>query len=558
MRLLPFLVLGLLVLSDAAPATRLEAVPEPGDTVPGTLATDPLVLRIQKALGDEGSYDGPIDGLYGPATRAAVAAYRRRAGMPDGALDEDLARHIETAAEVRRLLTRLRRARSANIESARAALLANPATRHLLDDSNGTPEAADPTRDPTPCFRSPTPACLLAEAAESSKAVADDERRFWALGELLVAQAKAGLSSEAMATLRRIGDPRLVMRALGDIALARAEAARLDEALAAAEIIPDPRRKAETLVAIARVAAPKSARAATRARAALAKINDPEQRVALLAELAVGRMRNGDSTAARRHLDTAESIARRPENRDFRDAALRLVAAAHAEAGNAEHALALLDGMPHDERHASVLIAAATAQADAGRVDAAMRTAASIETRRYLPDVLSRIAVAQARSGDMASAAATLSHADAGIDAIDFPYARAYAAARVARSMIDILRLPRPFPVESILAAATRIDDPRLRTETLWSLTMVLERRGNGDGAAAARTAAEAAGRDIRGRLARIWMLAGIAHAWMTEGNPAEARETFDRALAVAEGLRNAWARTRALAKLSTALVDIQ
>ena len=43
---------------------------------------DQTVAEVQEALSDDGFYNGPIDGIAGPGTRAAVAAYQRSMGLP--------------------------------------------------------------------------------------------------------------------------------------------------------------------------------------------------------------------------------------------------------------------------------------------------------------------------------------------------------------------------------------------------------------------------------------------------------------------------------------------
>jgi len=54
------------------------AVPE---TSPGLVAGD-VVGNVQRVLRYRGFYSGPIDGLSGPATRAAIRAYDRSVGLP--------------------------------------------------------------------------------------------------------------------------------------------------------------------------------------------------------------------------------------------------------------------------------------------------------------------------------------------------------------------------------------------------------------------------------------------------------------------------------------------
>ncbi|WP_272521180.1 His-Xaa-Ser repeat protein HxsA [Providencia sp. PROV202] len=50
-----------------------------------------LVMRVQYALFDRGYFNGPIDGVMGPATRTAINNYRRSHGLPLTAyIDVDL------------------------------------------------------------------------------------------------------------------------------------------------------------------------------------------------------------------------------------------------------------------------------------------------------------------------------------------------------------------------------------------------------------------------------------------------------------------------------------
>jgi hypothetical protein len=42
----------------------------------------PLSVQVQAALSQQGYYNGPVDGIVGPGTRAAIAAYQRDNGLP--------------------------------------------------------------------------------------------------------------------------------------------------------------------------------------------------------------------------------------------------------------------------------------------------------------------------------------------------------------------------------------------------------------------------------------------------------------------------------------------
>jgi len=54
-----------------------------------------LTVQVQAALARQGYYHGDIDGIIGPESRAAIAAYKRDHGMePIGIIDGDLLRSL--------------------------------------------------------------------------------------------------------------------------------------------------------------------------------------------------------------------------------------------------------------------------------------------------------------------------------------------------------------------------------------------------------------------------------------------------------------------------------
>ncbi|MBF0247423.1 MAG: peptidoglycan-binding protein [Alphaproteobacteria bacterium] len=241
-----------LTLFDTAAGERID-VEQDRQSAPPVNAPEELVKRIQKGLADQGFYLGPITGRMDRKTEDAIRAYQASAELPvDGRPTAQLAMDLETGGKVGQLLNRLEEVRGASVKAARDALLAHPETRHLLNES-AQPDAQP--RDNAACMAEPEPRCLLLEAAASARDIDKPELRDWALGEILVSQAKAGLAKDALATTRRIHDPRLVMVALRDIAKAQAVGNRNDEAQAAAAIIPDAQLRAEAYAAIAEVQA---------------------------------------------------------------------------------------------------------------------------------------------------------------------------------------------------------------------------------------------------------------------------------------------------------------
>ncbi len=66
------------------------AAPAPGSRAVAFGASSRQVVSVQEDLGALGYYPGPIDGVPGPRTRAAIRAYQRAAGLAgDGGVTED-------------------------------------------------------------------------------------------------------------------------------------------------------------------------------------------------------------------------------------------------------------------------------------------------------------------------------------------------------------------------------------------------------------------------------------------------------------------------------------
>ena len=522
--------------------------------------SDPLVERIQQGLIRAGIYSGLVDGILGDATEEAIRTYQQRNDLAvDGRISENLAIHLETAVGVKGLLQRLEQSRQEDVESARQALLSNPATRHLLDDE-GASETADAARDPAPCFQNPTARCLLDEAAESAKAIPKDNMRDWALGELLAAQARAGLVDAAMVTVARIDDPRLVMAALREIAESQAAVGRGDDALAATGIIPDRDKRLEALAAIAAIHARRDepdavVRAVTGLLAEIADGDSALQRVTLMTRAATALATVGMREEADRILAEAESIARGVDPGQ-RPGVLRYVAAALAEMGRPDDALAILDDLEVAADKAPVLVAAARALVRSGSHDQALAAADAIEAARYRTIVLCSIAAARAEAGDTDAARALVSRAQVEVADITFPYARAFAMSRIALAHADIGKVDGADSFRRAVAAAQEIGDGQLRAHVLWTLAAERRRAGDGDGATETEALAEIASDDIKSALSRVWMYSEIAVGHLEIGEREAAWAAFRRALFTSEGIDNAWARARALSKVAGTLIE--
>lgn len=559
-------VLSLLFGAQALAAKRvpdLDALGIPGEEEG---RRDPLVERIQSGLAEAGFYLGPINGILNRETEAAIRAFQKRSGFPvDPKVTERLAQQLETGQKVQLLLQRLQTTRAKNIEQARKLLMSREATRSWLEKP--VDDVADPTRDPTPCFRAPEPACLLAEAAESAKAIPKPDMRDWARGEVLVAQAKAGLIPEAMDTARRVQDPRLIMVALKDIAEGRARAGQGAEALAAVDIIPDSLKQGEALAAIATLQANRGDAVAARGTVdrllvALGGLSDSLKRVSFQARGAVALARIGDEQAALANLETAEANALRESDRKLRDMGLRYVASALAEIGRPDEALDMLPRVQEETDRTPILISAANEHVRTGDVDRALEIAERIGEDRYQAVVLCRIANALAGSDRIEDAETLVGRANTLTRKIKLPFARDFAISHVALSLAELgistkdAEAARGFFDEAVTTAG-RINDNRLRAQTFWSLSARRGKAGDDAGAKETRSKARDSSFDIRSALSRTWMFGDIAVERAIAGKPDAAITAFRSGLKEAAEIDNAWARARALAKMSNTLTDL-
>jgi peptidoglycan hydrolase-like protein with peptidoglycan-binding domain len=80
---------------------RSERVVPRGDPIADTVNSD-IVTAVQEALAARGLYDGKVDGKLGAKTRASIAAYETRYGLPaTGTPSESLIAHLQRTAALR-------------------------------------------------------------------------------------------------------------------------------------------------------------------------------------------------------------------------------------------------------------------------------------------------------------------------------------------------------------------------------------------------------------------------------------------------------------------------
>ncbi|NQV84240.1 MAG: peptidoglycan-binding protein [Rhodospirillales bacterium] len=527
---------------------------------------DDLVIRVQKALTKLGIYRGTVDGRMSAETKTAVRKYQATAGIRvTGRISKKLVEGLENAFQVNLLLKRLDKVRIENMSAAREALLNHPATRDLVTGKKET--VADPTREKAVCLENVTVRCLLTEALESAKAVFKPELRDWALGEILVAQARAGLGPDAMATASRIRDPRLIIVALRDIAEGQAASGLNDKALAAADIISNPAKQAEALAAIADIQVKRGDFDAAKVTAArlletLKGLPEPLAQVSFQARSAVIFAHAANPQRAADILQKTEAFARKTIDARNMGVALRHVANAWAETEQLAQAMTILDDVTEHSNRTPVLITTATKQALAGDAAAALATARTIEEVRFRAIVLGQIALTQAEKNNLSAAEITLELALGAIKKIKLPYARSYAVSRVALSMAGIGKLPTarvraPSIFRKAIESAEEIDDNQLRAKTLWTIAAEQFRAGDEKGAQGTRARANQATGKMKSTLSRVWMFSEIAAGHATEGEEVAAWAAFDHGLSVARSIDNSWGRARAFGRLAATLIEL-
>ena len=74
--------------SSRAGSTRSYAAATPNST--STELTPDMIRNVQQTLQQNGSYHGPVDGVWGPSTQAAVRGYQQQHNLnATGQLDQD-------------------------------------------------------------------------------------------------------------------------------------------------------------------------------------------------------------------------------------------------------------------------------------------------------------------------------------------------------------------------------------------------------------------------------------------------------------------------------------
>ncbi len=524
--------------------------------VDDTVRFSALVSRIQEVLKQLGIYNGPVDGAYSATTERAIRIYESQVELPiTGQPTRELLDHLETVGRANRLLARLGETRERKQQRAREILSTSALAKRL---ENSETESANPLRDPSPCFSAPSPGCLLDEAFESAKAIADLKFRDWALGDIAVARAGAGLIDDVYRTISLIDDPRLTVAALRDSGIAWAKAGLGDEARGVVDGIHEPMTAAEIIAAIAvdeaRSGTPESlGRTLGELMMRAGESSDAPATATLLAKLVPELRAAGAEDAAQALLEvalhTAEDTAL---SNNERDRVLGEVATVLARGGETGRARLLLARIDDASQRRPALLALAEQSVIVGDSDEAIAAATDVGDTRYRVIALTDVAIAQARVGRIDDARRSIEQAKADTEKIDtrFTYAKAVAVSRIAAALAEI----RGF--EAATDAASKITDDGLRAQSLWHLASLQAR--DGQQADKTRSMALDAADKIASDLDRAWTLARLALSSARLDEWTLANETFEAAIKVARGIENGFARASALTKLASTLVALE
>ncbi len=547
-----------LFLTGQALAAKPSGLKEP-EVRPELYTLKNPVEQAQSLLSQLGFYEGKIDGIPGSDLENAIKAYEKSHGLKQtGKVTRDLLGHLENIGRVRALIKRLDQVRSSRQDEARQALLSDPRTRKLLN--NKKDDVADPTRDATYCFKSPSSQCLLKEAVESSRAVFEDDLRDWALGEILAAQVRVGMESAAMETASRIKDSRLVIAALTSIAKTHAQEGKLREALSGVNLIPVVQRRLSVLLEVARVYRERGKeedlrQVLVKIRAGAQSIDALEERLSMEIQ-AAELLASLDTEKALSQLDEIAERARVNARNGSQVTILRQAASAMASIGYPEWALKVLDKLPDDDARIPVLMSATRSFLKQKRFEAARNTLQRISADRYRAVILADTTLALWQANRRPQALEIWEESLVLANGIRLPFAKNFALAQIADVMIQISSDTKDvIHANKAFTLFQSISDDRMKARGLWDLGYASEQYGFSITKGNLEKSIAKAMADIKSKFSRAWILGDLADEHQESGDLTQARKALKMGLQTTESLKNPWARSRALAKFG-AVID--
>ena len=437
---------------------------------------------IQSGLAALGFDPGPVDGLFGRGTRAAIGKWQAAEGRLDtGYLDVAAARTLAKAGAAAPPPAADTRKAQVGLPKAAAATLSKALeTAAKIDD---TEERADAFADIGAVFaeanemRRAMQAFDLAMTTAEGVSASDYSVVYIqaALSTVVEGQAKVGDARWAARTMarvmriaRRFEDFHDRAETLAKIAQAQARsgdgkgaASTIERALAIAARIEDQPwpwyQRSSALLSIARAQS-----TATDFQGALAtakRIGMGLYHVWGVTGIAKAQIEADDAQGAQRSIEQALAVAERIEDEDDRSWALESIAEAQAEAGDAggaartiEHALAIAERIEDEGDQLRRLRGIAESQAKTGDIPGALSTTKLLDTVRR-GWALVEIAESQAETGDIPGALSTTRLLDSESD-------RVSALAAIAKAQNEVGDAEGAArSIEQALAATARIDE---------------------------------------------------------------------------------------------------
>ena len=472
---------------------------------------------IQSGLAALGFDPGPVDGVFGRGTRAAIGKWQVAEGRPDtGYLDVAAARALaEAGATAPPPAAYAGRAQARLTKAAAATLSKALETAGKIDDTEKRADAfadigavfaeanemrramqafdlAMTTAEGVPADKylgvymesalstivtwqakvgdARWAALTMARVMGIVRQIEELDDRAEALAAIAEAQAKSGDNKgaastveQALAVAARIEDQDDRDGALDDVVSAQAETGDIQGALSTAQRINDGQYRAWALRGIARAQAETGDFRG--ALAAAARIEVEDDRASALANIARVQAKAGDTKGAARTIEQALAVAARIEDESVKWA-LWTIAPVQAKAGDFQGAFATAQRIKDEEIRARALADIAEAQAEAGELRDALTTAQRIAGEELRVSALTGIAEAQAESGDAEGAARTIEQASAAATRIEDESVK-WALSRIARAQAAM------GDFQEALTTARRIADEMLRANALTNIAKV-------------------------------------------------------------------------------------
>jgi tetratricopeptide (TPR) repeat protein len=531
-------------------AARTSNAPEFQETRETLFEWSPLIQQIQEHLIEFDLFTGPANGKLNAETRSAIRIYQRQSDLPVNATpNEGLLEHMERVGRAEALKRRLAKARDEQVEMARKALSANPATRDLVATGPRDPISAA-NANPAGCLRDPTVDCLIESALSAINSITRDDYRDWALRDVVQALARAGRTDEARANIKRLTDLRLVLVSLRETAIALAKAGKVVEASALAATIPNNWNRARAFLAVVKSDAGGSS-SLDALLALLPQIEDRTSAVEIAAELAVYLSGRGANDRATKTIATLEALLNDSTPSDQRRMTLSAIAAAYARIGQSDQALRALERIGDTGRDHFALAETAGQLARSRDSVAAVAMAERLRTPHLFVLAMTKIAMAQARLGNHDAARANLKRAKTASLDIERPYAIDTALARIAIVWAKIPDYPQAF------GSIGEIKSNLLKARTLWRLAMRMAKSQNDAEENNSTARAEAATERIESPFDRAAMLARAAIEFAEAKQIKQARNLFYMAVREARSIKNDWWRARIFSLLATVLGEL-